>query len=80
MIRRILALILSKSSYKEIEEESKKWYLVCGKCGHSVSVWDAGGIRAGAASKKKKVLGRCPGCRRCGLLDVIRKITSTKPQ
>ena len=60
-------------NFQKIEDESKKWFIVCDKCGYSISYWDAGGIRAGAASWKKKVFGRCPTCKKFRFFSVIKK-------
>lgn len=73
MIRKILKLMLPKKLFQKIEEESKKWFMVCA-CGYSISYWDAGGIRAGAASYYKKVAGYCPNCKKWKFFSVIKKV------
>ena len=73
MIRKILKFILPKKLFQKIEEESKKWFMVC-DCGYSISCWDAGGIRAGAASYKKKVAGHCPNCKKIKFFSLVKKV------
>ncbi len=72
-IQKILKFILPKNLFQKIKEESKKWFIECDKCGFSKSYWEAGGIRAGAASWKKKVFGRCPNCKKYKFFNVIKK-------
>ena len=74
MIRKILQLILPTKRFQNIEDESKKWFMICDKCGYSKSYWEAGGIRSGAASWKKKVFGRCPNCKKWKFFSVIKKV------
>lgn len=45
--------------------------MVC-ECGFSISVWEAGGVRWKAASKKKRVLGHCPTCGQMKMLRLER--------
>ncbi len=73
MLRRILQIILSKKQFKKIKKESKEWFLKCPDCDYFKSIWDRGGIRFGANSKKKKEFGHCPKCKKRKLLDVIKK-------
>ncbi len=72
MIDKIIKFILPKK-FQKIEEESKTWLIVCEKCGYSVSYWEAGGLRAGASLKKKKIFGRCPYCKKFKFFSVIKK-------
>jgi len=74
MIRKILKLILPQKLFQKVEDESKKWFMACDRCGYPISYWEAGGIRAGAASRKKKVLGRCPNCKKYKFFSVIKKV------
>jgi hypothetical protein len=62
-IQEIMKFILPASFFARIEEESGKWFIECDTCGYSVSYWEAGGIRAYAA-KRKRIWGRCPHCRK----------------
>lgn len=56
-----------------METEKKEWRLRCPKCGRSKSVRELGGIREGAASRGKRVLGWCRGCRwfRWGIMEYV---------
>jgi protein-arginine kinase activator protein McsA len=74
MIQKILQLILPEKLFQKIKNESKKWFMVCNKCGYSKSYWDAGGIRAGAASCKKVIFGHCPNCKKWKFFNVIKKV------
>lgn len=73
MIQGILKKVLPKAMFKRIEEESKQWFIECPQCGLSVSYWEMGGVRAYAASKGKRVLGRCPQCKKPKLFKVVKK-------
>jgi hypothetical protein len=73
MMRKILQWILPKKHYQRLVDESKRWFFVHGACGYSVSVWEAGGIRFGAMSKNKKVLGKCPRCDKKVFFDLTEK-------
>ena len=73
MLRIILQKLLSEKQFEKIKESSKKWLSICTKCGYSVSVWDSGGIRFGAASKGKRVLGYCPDCKSKRVFKVEKK-------
>lgn len=53
---------VSPETRAAMEAESRRWQLVCTKCGWSRSVWETGGIRYRARSKGKRTLGRCPNC------------------
>lgn len=46
----------------DIEAESRAWMMKCPDCGHEISVWEAGGIRFGAAGKPKRLMK----CGKCG--------------
>jgi len=73
MIRNILKFILPGDVFQKIEAESKKWFMECPECGFSISYWDAGGIRAGASNAGKRILGRCPTCKKFRFLRVVKK-------
>jgi hypothetical protein len=73
IIRNILKLILPRDYFSKIEEESKKWFFVCG-CGYQRSVWEAGGLRAFAVNNKP-VPGYCPMCRKLKIMRLIKKET-----
>ena len=74
MLRKILQTILTDKQFQKIENSSKEWFSVCSKCGYSISVWDSGGIRFGAASKGKRVLGHCPTCNKKTIFKVEKKM------
>jgi transposase-like protein len=61
LIQRLLKAILPKSTLKAMEAESRHWMMRCPNCKHEHSVWEAGGIRFGAAGKPRRLL-RCPNC------------------
>ena len=46
-----------------MRDESSEWQLRCPKCGRAKTYAELGGIRLGAASKGKRLLGWCRGCR-----------------
>lgn len=56
---------------RRVEEETKAWIFRC-PCGRERSLWEAGGLRFGAAGRAKKVLGRCPACRKFRWMDLVR--------
>jgi hypothetical protein len=72
-IQKIIRFILPASFFTRIEEESKKWFIACDTCGYAISYWEAGGVRA-YASRKKRIFGRCPNCRRFQFFKVIKKL------
>jgi len=47
-----------------IERESREWIVTCPHCGRSASYWELGGVRYKAASKGKRIRGRCSRCNR----------------
>jgi hypothetical protein len=71
-LQKILKRLLPKESFKKIENESKQWFIECGKCGFSGSYWDRGGIRAYAVGKKI-LFGRCPQCKKYNSFNVIKR-------
>ncbi len=73
LVQRIFQSLLPEGTFNRIKDEASKWFMVCDECGYSVSYWEAGGIRAGAASHRKKILGRCPTCGRFKFFSVIKK-------
>lgn len=67
LIQRVMCAILPKQSRDAMEADSRQWKIRCLTCGAERSVWEAGGVRWGAASRGKRTLIRCPkcGCLRC---------------
>ncbi len=59
----------------EIERESREWIVSCPNCGRSASIWELGGVRYKAASKGKRMLGRCSGCGKLVMARVERRRT-----
>ena len=73
-MRRIRSFILSlfpRDRAAAIEAESRSWRIRCTACGHTESVWDAGGLRAGAAGNPSH-RKRCRSCGRVGVHQVER--------
>ena len=64
MIQRLIYLCLPRGWAERIRVESEHWWFRCCTCDHSRSVWQAGGVRALAASVGKRKLGYCPACAR----------------
>jgi hypothetical protein len=64
------ALFFVPGRYKQQAiEQSKRWMMTC-ECGKKWSVWDGGGVRAGAKGKPKMAMG-CPNCKAFALRDVV---------
>ena len=62
---------LSPALMQRIEAESRTWFIQCQKCGHEISVWDAGGMRYKALGPVWR-LARCVNCRRVGMVKIYR--------
>jgi DNA-directed RNA polymerase subunit RPC12/RpoP len=60
-IQRLFKAILPREIAERMEAESRDWMMRCPNCGYARSVWDWGGIRAGAAGNPRRRL-RCPNC------------------
>ncbi|MFO0858412.1 MAG: hypothetical protein U0640_13785 [Phycisphaerales bacterium] len=50
------------------------WFLSCATCGKSKSLAKVGGVRLGAASKGKRVLGICSGCKKLRWLKLEKRV------
>ena len=61
-IQKFFMAVLPNRLAADIRAESERWQIRCGTCGHTQSVWDAGGLRWKAASAGKRVMVRCPHC------------------
>lgn len=70
MLRSLIAR-LSPTLLQRIEAESRTWLMQCQKCGHEISVWEAGGMRYKALGPVWR-LGRCVNCQRVGMMKVFR--------
>lgn len=57
------------------EAETRTWVLTCGACGHTESLWDAGGVRWGGRGKS----ATCRACAKCKTVgwQKLMKISST---
>ena len=45
-----------------IKRSSERWMIQCTKCNGARSVWEAGGLRWGAASYGKRIAANCSQC------------------
>jgi len=72
-IQKILQFMLPVSFFTKIEEESRKWFMECDTCGYAISYWEAGGLRA-YATRKKRIFGRCPNCKRFKFFRVRKQL------
>ena len=61
IVQRLVLAFVSRERAATIEAESRAWMLRCSQCEYEVSVWDRGGIRAGA-SGNPSYFQRCAGC------------------
>ena len=60
-LRDLILRVVPKPTAEAMEAESRAWLMTCSECGHSVSVWDAGGLRYKAAGEPRR-RARCAGC------------------
>ncbi|MGF1503961.1 MAG: hypothetical protein GYB64_19855 [Chloroflexi bacterium] len=60
-IQKFITRIVPQSMADNMERESRQWIMSCEACGYDESVWEAGGIRWGAAGEKR-VRRRCANC------------------
>ncbi len=65
LAQRIARFFTSREKMAAIEAESRTWMARCPHCGAERSVWELGGIRAGASGKPRWFL-RCAACGRRG--------------
>jgi hypothetical protein len=73
LIQKAVLSLLPKRWSAAIQAESESWLLRCSVCGTARSVWEAGGIRFGAASVGKRVAIWCPTCGRIRVMVVERR-------
>lgn len=78
LIQRFFTFLMPRRWAEAMEAESREWMLICPKCGHERSVWDAGGVRWKARSVGKRVLQRCVSCGENGWARLERKPRGTK--
>jgi transposase-like protein len=60
-VQRMVKAVSSAERFAAMEAESRAWRATCPNCGHARSIWELGGIRAGAAGKPRQLM-RCPAC------------------
>jgi RNase P subunit RPR2 len=72
-VQKFFRFLLPEATFRRIKDESSQWSMVCDECGFSISYWDAGGLRTGSASSRKRVLGRCPTCGCFRFFSVIKR-------
>ena len=77
-IQRLISALVPSSTGRRIEAESRTWMLRC-PAGRERSVWEAGGIRAGAVGKKKTLV-RCPQCGKLRWHTLYRTWSNLAPQ
>lgn len=61
-VQRLFLSLLPARWGESLYRSSQDWKITCPSCSYSVSVWDAGGIRWGAKSRRKRTFGKCPSC------------------
>lgn len=54
----------------------KAWEVHCRKCGWKHNALELGIVRGGAASRGKRILGKCGGCHKWGMLALEHTGTS----
>ncbi len=62
LVQAFVTRCLPKRWAAAIEDESRRWRVVCQTCGTESNVWDAGGVRYKAAGNPVKLFR----CRHCG--------------
>jgi hypothetical protein len=63
-------------------DESSQWQARCPSCGRAKTYAEMGGMRMGAASKGKRILGWCRQCRwfRWAIVEKVPVANPTLPQ
>lgn len=61
LIRKIVIALVPRKTAGRIEAESRRWFFHCEICGNEQSIWDAGGIRAGAKGTPR-IRRSCSAC------------------
>jgi hypothetical protein len=59
-VQNLITSLLPQRWAEGIEAESRAWMMQC-PCGNEISIWDAGGIRYGAAGNPRRPY-RCSAC------------------
>ena len=71
-LQRGVKAAVSPATSAAMEAESREWMVRCGKCGWEISIWDLGGVRAGAKGSTW-TFGRCRECRKFGWFKLYRR-------
>ena len=61
LTQRLILAFVSPPPAAAMEADSRAWKLHCPHCGHTVSIWDLGGIRYKAYGSSR-MLRRCRNC------------------
>ena len=59
-VQKLVTALVPPSLGNAMEEESRTWMLRC-PCGYERSIWEMGGIRAGAVGNPRRLM-RCRSC------------------
>ena len=60
-VQRLFTALLPPKWAEDMEADSRRWRLLCPKCGYERSFWDIGGIRWKATGNQRNLM-RCPNC------------------
>lgn len=71
MVQRFFQRFLPAAA-ASMEAESRQWMIQCPNCKWEKSIWDIGGIRAGAGGNGRTYM-RCPNCRKRGWHTIYKK-------
>ena len=78
MLRKLMLWLLPGMASR-FERDSREWMVQCTKCGHEISVWEAGGIRYKARGTVRR-LGKCSNCGKTSMLRIYHKPTADSPR
>lgn len=71
LVQSIFSRCMPRHVVAQMEKESRAWKASC-PCGYSLSMWERGGIRFGAAGKPRQLL-KCPKCEKWTMHSVSRE-------
>jgi hypothetical protein len=71
-VQRFFKAVLPDGMARQMEAESRSWFMRCEECNAERSVWDAGGIRWKASGNPRRRLA-CAGCGRNTWQETFRK-------
>ena len=77
LVQAFVTTVLPPAWAEAIRSESQDWTFTCTACGAVRSVWEAGGIRFGAASAGKSTVRWCEQCGRLRVMTVTRRAAKT---